>query len=148
MINYYDILGISSTSSESEIKSAFKRKLLANHPDKSKNTTVAVNLIQEAYQVLVNPHTRSKYDGELHTNIKFQGIDIKGDGLDIYNLSDFDCVNDTFHKDCPRCHSIQSIQFTEQDLMNGSQTDDKEYEIIVQCGDCSLWITVQYEEDD
>lgn len=147
MINYYDVLGIRLNSTDSQIKNGYKNKLLTNHPDKSSNTNIQINLIQQAYKVLINPQTRLEYDNQFGEQLKLQGTNLNGDGLDIYNLSEFDNEGDLFIKSCPRCGSAKGIQLTEDDLINGANNGEHEFEIAVQCHDCSLWITVQYEED-
>lgn len=57
--SFYDILGISDDSDLIAIKEAYKRKLLAYHPDKKPlqnhmEDANIVNRIQEAYAVLSN----------------------------------------------------------------------------------------------
>lgn len=145
--NYYEILGVSLTSDDAAIRAAYKEKLLLNHPDKSKNTQTEIALIQQSYKVLVDRDTRQKYDELLHKSIQKQGLIINGDGLDIYNLQDFTIIDDNYYKHCPRCRSDKSIMLTEEDLINGTTDGNGDYEIIVQCGDCSLWIKVQYSEE-
>lgn len=63
--DYYKILGISKTATESEIKSAFRNKAREFHPDKNKGNKVAEEKfkeVSEAYEVLKDKDKRSKYD--------------------------------------------------------------------------------------
>ena len=64
-MNYYDILGVSKTASEEEIKKAFRAKALQYHPDKNPGDDEAVKKfreITEAYEVLSNDKRRKEYD--------------------------------------------------------------------------------------
>ena len=64
--NYYKILGISTDSSEDEIKRAFRKRALQTHPDRSKNnSSESFMLVFEAYQILKNNRLRSDYDKAL-----------------------------------------------------------------------------------
>lgn len=60
---YYELLEIDRTVSEEEIKKAYRRKALEWHPDKNHHrvdeATKKFALIQEAYEVLSDPHERS-----------------------------------------------------------------------------------------
>lgn len=60
----YDILGVSKTASESEIKSAYRKAALKWHPDKNKEAgaTEKFKEVNEAYEVLSNKDKRAKYD--------------------------------------------------------------------------------------
>lgn len=145
--NYYHVLGVDVESTEQEIRLAYKQKLLNNHPDKSANYQIEINLIQDAYRVLINRETRHEYDVQLHKQTQTRGLLLNGDGLDIYNLDSFDLRDDKFYKKCPRCSSKNGMVLTEQDLVEGSHDEQGNYEVIVQCTDCSLWIRVQYAED-
>lgn len=60
--NYYLILGVSSTASLEEIKSAFRRRAMELHPDHSGRESEPFLEIQEAYGVLSDPDRRSSYD--------------------------------------------------------------------------------------
>jgi len=62
--NYYEILGLSRDASAEEIKKAFRKLAFEYHPDRNK-TKVAeerFKTINEAYQILSDPKTRSQYD--------------------------------------------------------------------------------------
>jgi molecular chaperone DnaJ len=59
--NYYDLLGISKTASEEEIKRAFHKKAHEYHPDKGGDAEM-FKKINEAYQVLSDKSKRAQYD--------------------------------------------------------------------------------------
>ena len=62
--DYYEILGVSKTASDKEIKSAFRKLAKQYHPDVNKAPDAAEKFkeAQEAYAVLSDPDKRSKYD--------------------------------------------------------------------------------------
>lgn len=61
MKNYYDILGVKKTSSKEEIKQAFRKLAIENHPDKG-GKKEKFQEIQEAYEILGNEEKRREYD--------------------------------------------------------------------------------------
>src|SRR5258706_7160795 len=68
--DYYQILGVARTSSDAEIKKAFRKLAREYHPDVAKNKKQAEEKfkeINEAYEVLGDPAKRKKYD-ELGAN--------------------------------------------------------------------------------
>src|SRR3989344_3569241 len=62
MANYYDLLGVSKSASEDEIKRAFRKLAHKHHPDKGGGDEKKFKEINEAYQVLSNKEKRREYD--------------------------------------------------------------------------------------
>jgi curved DNA-binding protein len=68
--DYYSTLGVTKTSSEKEIKQAYRKLARKFHPDVNSNDKAAESKfkeINEAYEVLGDPEKRKKYD-ELGAN--------------------------------------------------------------------------------
>ena len=65
--NYYKILGVNRTSSEDDIKKAYRKLALKFHPDKNKESDAEEKFkeIAEAYEVLSDRTKKNKYD---HSN--------------------------------------------------------------------------------
>ena len=62
---YYDLLGVSPNARPIEIKKAYRKKSVQEHPDKNPNDPSATERFQsisQAYQVLSNEELRTKYD--------------------------------------------------------------------------------------
>ena len=92
MKNYYEILGVSQDSSESEIKKAFRTLSLKCHPDRNPDpeATTQFQYINEAYEILSDSEKRQQHDHELkfgEGNVNpFQGMDEFNDINNIFNM--------------------------------------------------------------
>lgn len=63
--DYYEILGVSKSASAGEIKKAYRKRAVENHPDKNpgdKESEERFKQAAEAYEVLSSPEKKSKYD--------------------------------------------------------------------------------------
>ncbi|PLX27454.1 molecular chaperone DnaJ [Candidatus Parcubacteria bacterium] len=60
--DYYNILGVSKSASQDEIKKAFRKKAHEYHPDKASGDEAKFKEVNEAYQVIGDSKKRSQYD--------------------------------------------------------------------------------------
>ncbi|GMK56881.1 hypothetical protein CspeluHIS016_0307210 [Cutaneotrichosporon spelunceum] len=64
--DYYTILGVRPTALDDEITRAWRRLVLASHPDKarSSSTQIDICLVNEARAVLSDPARRAQFDAQ------------------------------------------------------------------------------------
>jgi len=70
--DYYEVLGVTKTASEQEIKSAYRRLAVKYHPDKNPNDASAEEKFKEAaeaYGVLQDSEQRRRYDRFGHAGV-------------------------------------------------------------------------------
>ncbi|MFB3092634.1 MAG: molecular chaperone DnaJ [Dehalococcoidia bacterium] len=93
--DYYGVLGVPKGSSEEEIRKSFRKKALEFHPDRNKDPKAEGKFkeVNEAYQILIDPEKRARYDRFGHAGMgpqagfarDFDGFDIFGGLGDIFD---------------------------------------------------------------
>ena len=74
--DFYDVLGVSRTVKQDELKKAYRKLALKYHPDKNPGNQEAEEKFKEAaeaYEVLSNPEKRSRYDRFGHQGLRGGG---------------------------------------------------------------------------
>jgi len=90
--NYYDILGLSKTASQEEIKKAYRALTLKWHPDRnpSKEAEEKIREVNMAYETLSDPQKKEQYDVELDNPFLQRSNGFDGGGMhnpeDIINM--------------------------------------------------------------
>ena len=86
--DYYDILGIAKNATANEIKKAYRKKAVENHPDKNPGDNEAEERFKqaaEAYEILSNADKKAKYDQYGHAAFENGGA---GGGYGSMNMDD------------------------------------------------------------
>ncbi|MDX8378987.1 MAG: DnaJ domain-containing protein [Gallionella sp.] len=71
MENLYNILGVSPTANNEEIKKAYRSLAMRHHPDRNRlaGTENRFNAIKMAYELLIDPKKRAAYDHSINNRI-------------------------------------------------------------------------------
>lgn len=166
---HYDILQLARDGAngnnfpKDELKAAYRRALLAHHPDKIPSFSLepssgsriqtpptpkySIDEIVSAYEVLSDSAKRTAYDEALKRDEKDpQSQNGTHVGVEMYDLEDltYDEDKDIWSKEC-RCGDEHGYILTVPDLEKESQYG----EVYVGCRGCSLFIKVLFamEED-
>lgn len=91
--DYYEVLGVSKTASEAEIKSAYRKLAIKYHPDKhvddseaeKKEAEEKFKEAAEAYEVLSDAQKRQRYDQFGHAGVGGAG-GFSGQGMDMNDI--------------------------------------------------------------
>lgn len=89
---YYDLLGVSPTADDNQLKKAYRRLAMKYHPDKNQGDEQAQEKfknISQAYECLSNPEKKQIYDEGGESALKEGGRGgggMGGDPFDIFNM--------------------------------------------------------------
>ena len=92
--DYYEILSVSKTATETEIKAAYRKLAVKHHPDKNPDDHTAEEKFKEAaeaYSVLSDPQKRAAYDRFGH-----QGVGAGAGGASGFGGAGFSNIEDIF----------------------------------------------------
>ncbi len=98
--DYYDVLGVTKSSSKDEIKKAYRRLALKYHPDKTKGDKASEDKFKEAseaYHILSDDKRKSNYDQFGHA--AFEGNTGGSQGFGGFDTSSFSDIFEDFFGD-------------------------------------------------
>lgn len=87
--DYYEVLGISKSADESEIKKAYRKLALQYHPDKNPDDASAEDKFKEAaeaYEILSNGEKKAQYDRFGHAGMGQGGFGGGGGGMNMDDI--------------------------------------------------------------
>lgn len=87
--NYYDVLGVSKTATQNEIKKAYRELCKKYHPDKHGGDDTKIKEINEAYSVIGDEQKRREYDEQNSGVFNFGGFGNGG-----FNFRNFQLASD------------------------------------------------------
>jgi molecular chaperone DnaJ len=116
--DYYEILGVSRSASDQEIKRAYREKALKFHPDRNPGDDQAAERFKEAaeaYNVLGDKKKRAEYDRYGHLGQRGTGFDFSGFDSTIFNdfsdiIGDFFGFGDFFGRTSARARRRSTYQ--------------------------------------
>ena len=119
--DYYEVLGVTKTSSDYEVKQQYRKLALKFHPDRNQYSDAEEHFkeISEAYAVISNPEKKQAYDqyGHAGVNGRYSNADIfQYDGV-IYKTN-IDWVEEL--------HLTKDVQIGEIKTKNDANTDFKD----------------------
>ncbi|XP_055690683.1 dnaJ homolog subfamily C member 21 [Lutzomyia longipalpis] len=92
---HYEVLNLERTADEAEIKAAYRKQALRWHPDKNLDNPdgakTQFQLVQQAYEVLSDPHERAWYDNHREQILRGRQTDYEDNSLDVFQYFTVSC---------------------------------------------------------
>lgn len=144
--DYYEVLGVSRTATDAEIKRAYRALALQHHPDKNPDDHTAEDKFKEAaeaYSVLSDPQKRASYDRFGHQGVGAGGFGFEGGFSNIDDVFDIFGFGDLFGGGRGRRTTVQrgadlryDLEITLEDATSGK---DEKLRIprLETCDECS-----------
>lgn len=144
--DYYEVLGVQKNSDEGEIKKAYRRVAMKNHPDRNpdnKEAEIRFKEATEAYEVLSDKEKRDAYDRYGHAGVDpNSGFSAGGGGFGDFSDIFGDVFGDMFGSGRRRRGGPQrgadlryNLRLNLEDAVKGVQKSIK-IPTQVNCGDC------------
>ena len=105
-MDYYNILGVSRTATDSEIKAAYRKLAMQYHPDRGGDSTRFAQ-INEAYEVLKDPQRRSRYDNPQPQGFNFNTGNMPHGFEDLFTTFGFNRRQAMQNRNVQIAHSIE-----------------------------------------
>lgn len=89
--NYYEILEVERNATSDDIKKSFKKLAKKYHPDLDKNNphaTANFQMLNKAYETLVDPYLRRKYDESLNNHENYDDSNFYDEQTTDYSYND------------------------------------------------------------
>lgn len=144
--DYYEILGVSKTADQAEIKSAFRKLAKKYHPDVSKEENAAEKFkeAQEAYAILSDESKRKQYDQYGHAAFENNA---GGAGFDFGDFDFGDIFGDIFgsgfgfggrssNRASRGKDTVMRVNLTFEEAVFGT-TKDINIDVLENCSDCN-----------
>ena len=118
----YEVLGVSQTATQDEIKKAFRKLAIQHHPDKGGDQELFKE-INAAYEILSNEEKRQIYDKHGFEGLKNGGMGASGFG-DIFDLFTGGRGGHGRQREQPKMKpTVRPIEITLKESFNGKTTE-------------------------
>ena len=142
--DYYEVLGVSRTASESEIKTSFRRLARELHPDVNAHDPDAEEKFKEAaeaYEVLSDPDRRNTYDQLGHDGLRAGGWSSQTAGFgniqDIFSTLFGDAFGGGFSRGPAAGGDVlATVEVSLKEVLEGTESEVR-FEAVGVCEHCS-----------
>jgi DnaJ-class molecular chaperone len=148
MSNYYEILGLEKTASDSDIKSAYRKLSLKYHPDKNVNNTEydknKIIDIQTAYEILSDQEKKKQYDFSLNNPQMGGGFEQQHFGANDEFAGHFDNIFKMFYQNGPQMatHIFKNINKPVPIILNLNISLEQSYKGTMIPVEVTRWVLV------